>query len=638
MKFRDYFNMDYIAILDNAKDLVENSDIISVMLMDKNGNPIVNTELVSSSIVDLGNFYQQIITHNKMEYRELLVDGDDILEFNSPVVLFDKVEAIVRIRISLKAMNDKLSKQVLNITFIATGLMVLALILATILSKLFNPLSVLLDGTNQIMCGNLECEIPDFSNDEIGELAHSFDSMRKHLKTGFLKLEKRNETIRLLNEDLEYRVDKRTSQLSELNTQLIQEMSVREMVEDKLISLRNYLGNIINSMPSMIVGLDAKGRVTQWNREAENLTGITPADAEGRFLNDLFPQLPVNSDLIRETVKQRDVNKQTMVPIKIKDRQYYFDVALYPLDDQEIGGVVVRVDDVTEKKKVAEMMVQSEKMLSVGGLALGMAHEINNPLAGILQNIQVLRNRLKEDLPANQRVAKEIGLSIGNVEAYMTARGLFKTIEVIQESGTRVANIVNNISYFSRECCPEKSKENIISIIERTFELVASEYHPKSQYDFSAIEIIRDYEEGTIEVACESTMIEQVIISVVKNGVHAMAEENEKEKAKGNTVKVSRFIIRVIRETEMCRIEIEDNGPGMDESVYKRIFDPFFTTKAVDVGSGLGLSVSYFIVTESHGGTMSVETWPGKGAKFVIRLPYKEDNYDSEVKQIKPGM
>jgi len=618
MATHHYFNMDYITILNSGKDLVDTNDITSVMLMDKNGNTIVNTDGASSSVIKIDDFYQQIISNDKMDYRELVINGNTILEFNSPVSIFDRVEAIVRIRISLKEMHRTLAKNTLNLAFIAIGLMGLAITLAIILSKLFNPLPVLLDGTNQIINGNLDFEMPEFSNNEIGELTRSFDVMRQHLKSGFLKLEKKNETIRLLNEGLEQRVKKRTAQLSETNTQLLQEISEREIAEDKLLGLRNYLGTIIDSMPSMLAGLDEDGKVTQWNREAESLTGVNATDADGKFVNDLFPQLPVNSDLIKGTVKQKDVTKLTMVPVNIKDKLHYFDVTLYPLDDQSIGCVVIRVDDVTEKRRVEELMAHSEKMLSVGGLAIGVAHEINNPLAGILQNLQILRNRLKKDLPANQRVAKKVGVSIEDVEAYMTGREIFQTIEAIEASGDRVARIVDSISYFSREYCHTKKKENVITIIDKSFELVADESNLRKQYDFSDIEIIRQYEDETIEITCEAALIEQVIMNVLKNGAQAMAEE----KRGGKTVKTSRFIIRVSRETEMCRIEIEDNGPGMDESLYKRIFDPFFTTKAVDVGPGLGLSISYFIVTESHRGTMSVDTLPGEGANFVIRLPY----------------
>lgn len=612
------FSMDYIAILDNAKELVGSNDIISVMVMDKKGNTIVDTDAISSSAVEIGDFYRQLISGKTMKYRELSVGGETVLDFNKPVLIFEEVAGVVRIRISLKRMNEKLAQKNLSLGLITTGLIVLAFILAALLSRLFAPLAVLINGTKQIISGNLDCEMKTFSNDEIGELTHSFDQMRQHLKSGFIKLERRNETIRLLNESLEQRVEKRTAQLSTSNMKLLKEIEEREAVEDKLRRLRNYLGNIIDSMPSMLAGLDEEGRVTQWNREAENLTGIDAEKAEGRFLNDLFPQLPVNSDLIHEAVRLREVKKLSTVEITMKDSPRYFDVTLYPLDEQSSDGLVVKIDDVTDKKRAEELMAHSEKMLSVGGLAIGMAHEINNPLAGILQNIQVLANRLKDKLPANKRVADEAGVSMEAIEAYIRERGLFKTIEAIQSSGSRIARIVDSLSYFSRDYCPENRKENIIPIIEKAIKNVAEGDESKGPFNFSDIEIIREYEEEVVEIACKPPQIEQVLISVIRNGAQAMAAEKEE----ANVSKESRFIVRVSRESRMCRIEIEDNGPGVDEHVYKRIFEPFFTTKAVDVGSGLGLSVAYFIVTETHGGTMNVETQPGKGANFIFRLPY----------------
>lgn len=612
------FSMDYIAILDNAKELVGSNDIISVMVMDKKGNTIVDTDAISSSAVEIGDFYRQLISGKTMKYRELSVGGETVLDFNKPVLIFEEVAGVVRIRISLKRMNEKLAQKNLSLGLITTGLIVLAFILAALLSRLFAPLAVLINGTKQIISGNLDCEMKTFSNDEIGELTHSFDQMRQHLKSGFIKLERRNETIRLLNESLEQRVEKRTAQLSTSNMKLLKEIEEREAVEDKLRRLRNYLGNIIDSMPSMLAGLDEEGRVTQWNREAENLTGIDAEKAEGRFLNDLFPQLPVNSDLIHEAVRLREVKKLSTVEITMKDSPRYFDVTLYPLDEQSSDGLVIKIDDVTDKKRAEELMAHSEKMLSVGGLAIGMAHEINNPLAGILQNIQVLANRLKDKLPANKRVADEAGVSMEAIEAYIRERGLFKTIEAIQSSGSRIARIVDSLSYFSRDYCPENRKENIIPIIEKAIKNVAEGDESKGPFNFSDIEIIREYEEEVVEIACKPPQIEQVLISVIRNGAQAMAAEKEE----ANVSKESRFIVRVSRESRMCRIEIEDNGPGVDEHVYKRIFEPFFTTKAVDVGSGLGLSVAYFIVTETHGGTMNVETQPGKGANFIFRLPY----------------
>jgi len=117
-------------------------------------------------------------------------------------------------------------------------------------------------------------------------------------------------------------------------------------------------------------------------------------------------------------------------------------------------------------------------------------------------------------------------------------------------------------------------------------------------------------------VPCEGAKIQQVVLNILRNGAQAMQE--------GGTRNPSFLIrMRIEKYREMFCLEIEDNGPGMDEAVRKRVFEPFFTTKPVGVGTGLGLSVSYFIVTENHKGDMSVESRPGSGTKFTICLPLK---------------
>ncbi|MCP5047672.1 MAG: hypothetical protein GY940_10905 [bacterium] len=131
------------------------------------------------------------------------------------------------------------------------------------------------------------------------------------------------------------------------------------------------------------------------------------------------------------------------------------------------------------------------------------------------------------------------------------------------------------------------------------------------------------------KVWCESTKIQQVLLNLLKNGAEAMNEKltNERSTGSGEFHDNPRFILRVAPENNMARIEVEDNGPGMDETIRKRIFEPFFTTKDVGRGTGLGLSVSYFIITENHGGTMTVESSPGKGATFIIRVPFKPGHH-----------
>ncbi len=122
-------------------------------------------------------------------------------------------------------------------------------------------------------------------------------------------------------------------------------------------------------------------------------------------------------------------------------------------------------------------------------------------------------------------------------------------------------------------------------------------------------------------VLCERAKIQQVLLNILRNGAQAMQKESLSDSGKKN-----RIIVRLKEDkpANMLRIEIEDNGPGMDENVRKRIFEPFFTTRPVGIGTGLGLSVSYFIITENHMGTMDVVSEPDQGTTFIIGLPLEE--------------
>jgi len=290
----------------------------------------------------------------------------------------------------------------------------------------------------------------------------------------------------------------------------------------------------------------------------------------------------------------------------------YSDVTIYPLIANGVEGAVIRVDDVTDRVRIEEMMVQSEKMISVGGLAAGMAHEINNPLAGILQNVQVMRNRISPDLVKNRRVAEECGITIESVTEYMEKRGFLDMVEAVMDSGRRAAKIVENMLSFSRKGDSRHEIKDLRKLLDNTVMLASNDYDLKQQYDFKKVKIVREYEEEA-DVLCEGSKIQQVFLNILKNGAQAMMK---KEEETGDP----QFVLRIKNDGDRVRIEIEDNGEGMEEDVRKRVFEPFFTTKEVGIGTGLGLSVSYFIITDEHGGTMACESESGKGTKFIIRL------------------
>ena len=397
----------------------------------------------------------------------------------------------------------------------------------------------------------------------------------------------------------------------------IQDITERKVAEDELRHLRNLLSNIVNSMPSILVGVDKKGKVIQWNLKAEQLSGVKAENAQGKSLDSIFPQLKSEMEKIFRAIESREVQEKTKVAWKENGETHYEDITIYPLVTNGVEGAVIRVDDITERVRLEEIMIQSEKMLSVGGLAAGMAHEINNPLAGMMQNISVVINRLSKDLPPNRTAADEVGISLESITKYIEKREILRILQNVNESGRRAAKIVRNMLSFARMSESRFSYYDLAELMDQTLELANSDYDLKKKYDFRQIDIVREYASNLPEIACEGSKLQQVFLNILKNGAEAMALSR---KSKGEQ---SRFIIRILPDGDMVKIEMEDNGPGMTVDERKRIFEPFFTTKPVGVGTGLGLSVSYFIITENHGGTMTVRSASGEGTVFIIRIPVR---------------
>jgi len=277
------------------------------------------------------------------------------------------------------------------------------------------------------------------------------------------------------------------------------------------------------------------------------------------------------------------------------------------------ASVIASGTDVTEQVKMGELMAQSEKMMMVGGLAAGMAHEINNPLGIIMQNIQNIQRRVSPDLPANQEVARSLGLDLHPVQEYLMRRNILKFMQQMHEAGDRMSRIISNMLKFSRKSESRIESASLEMVIEQALELAASDYDLKKQYDFRRIEIVRDFAGDMPKVPLTVLEIEQVLLNLLKNAAQAMAFSHDKQH--------HRMIIRTRQSGDWAVIEVEDNGPGMPKEVQRRIFDPFFTTKEVGVGTGLGLSVSYAIITNNHHGRLEVRSLPGEGTCFTIMLP-----------------
>lgn len=406
---------------------------------------------------------------------------------------------------------------------------------------------------------------------------------------------------------LRHKVRKKTE---ELRSELIE----RHRAEKSLKETQQYLASIINSMPSAIIGVDKECRINQWNIEAEKVYGRSRDQVLDKALELAVPELSAQLDRVRNSLQSGEQEVDRMVRRYVDMQVRYETVTIYPLTESGMEGAVIRVDDITERMNFEQMVMQSDKMLSIGGLAAGMAHEINNPLAVILGNVQNIIRQTSSGLQKNDAVARECGTCMNAVHCYMEKRGVFRKIDSIYEAGVRSSNIVSNMLSFSRKSDKVKGYHVLTVLLDKTVDLVSSSYNLNEKYDFKQIEVIREYEGGVPNAWCESSEIQQVFLNLIRNGAEALQSKHYETGG-------PRLILRVKRAGDMVRVEVEDNGPGMDERVSKRIFEPFYTTKEVGKGTGLGLSVSYFIVAEHHDGTMEVDSMPGEWTRFVIQLP-----------------
>jgi len=408
-----------------------------------------------------------------------------------------------------------------------------------------------------------------------------------------------------------------TSETKELGTTINNMIKAISKSGRELVSQRNFYLGISHNAPFIICGLDSNDIITFINSTGEQVTGYNKDEIIGKQWGKLFyPDEKKNQAdiLLKNSIKEEIANHEITLTCKNGEHKIIAWNSFIRKDkNNNILEIVGFGNDITLQKRTQEMLVQTEKMMSVGGLAAGMAHEINNPLGIIMGFAQTITRRFSLDLKKNRVVANKIGLDLDKVKEYMRQRGIPTYLDGIHDAGIRAATIVRNMLDFSHKSGSTKVLCNISTLLDKALELASSDYDLKKKFDFKAIIIQRQYDKDVPMVNVIATEIEQVFLNLLKNAAHAMTEKNYDNDS-------PQIIIRTMNINSHVRIEIEDNGPGMEKEVSKRIFEPFFTTKEVGKGTGLGLSVSYFIITNTHNGEFFVESKKNIGTKFIINI------------------
>ena len=403
---------------------------------------------------------------------------------------------------------------------------------------------------------------------------------------------------------------------------------------------------LVESIPQNILRKDLDGRLTFANTRCQQTIGKPLHELIGRTDHELFPkpladayrlddlrvmETGVVIDKVEEHVAADGLTYAMQVmktPLYDADGQIigvqgiFWDVTARKQAEEQLRAQNVRLQEMArserqaheERKQAQSRMVQSAKLAGLGQMVAGVAHEINNPLSFVGNNVAVLQRDLAElaeaialyhqadDLLADARPAlwEQLRALAERADLEYSISNLPGLLNRTRDGLGRIQRIVRDLRVFARLDESELDEVDLNAGIESTVTIIHG--HAKGRQ----VKVVADLA-PLPRLSCYSARINQVVMNLIANAIDACAE--------GGTV-----VVRTRPEGQGVRVEVQDDGEGIDPAVRERIFDPFFTTKPVGVGTGLGLSISYGIV-QDHGGTIEVDSALGHGSTFVVTLP-----------------
>jgi PAS domain S-box-containing protein len=407
---------------------------------------------------------------------------------------------------------------------------------------------------------------------------------------------------RLHREHLETEVTKRTKEIKLTNETLNHEIEERKRAENEIKRTKNYLDNVFNSISSMLIAIDGTGSVTQWNLAAETFTGIPMEQAISKKLWGLAPFLGEYKTGFEEMLRTREPKEWHKV-IFPNEGKKHLHTSMSPLAFEGDDGAVIQVEDITELKVKDEQLRQAQKMETVGILAGGLAHDINNVLGGIIGPLSIIQSEMDGD--------------------DISPKALKKYLRDIDKSANRAADIVKHLLALSRK------EENAFEVVDLNQVIRHVIRICQNTFD-KRVELDPVFSKRPAQVFSDPAQIEQVVLNLCVNAHHAMTIMRQEDKSWGGrlTIALKRFnademfcqVHPEARIEEYWKLSVEDSGVGIKTRTISKIFSPFFTTKSKNKGTGLGLSMVYNII-KFHKGFVSVYSEIDKGTIFHVYLP-----------------
>jgi PAS domain S-box-containing protein len=322
-----------------------------------------------------------------------------------------------------------------------------------------------------------------------------------------------------------------------------------------------------------------------------NRLGLKREDAIGHFCYEITHHRNTPCDgsdhpcPLSKTLDTGQSCQTTHVHLDKNGNELYYSISCYPfMENNEIKGVIEISRDITKEIKSQKTMMQQEKLMSIGRLSAGIAHEINNPLTTILTSAMLIQEDLDKKNP------------------------IYTELETISKEALRCRKIVKSLLDFARQTSPMKKNYDLNNII------MESVYLTKKQAEFNDISLKTELSKDLLPAFVDKDQIQQTLINLILNAVEATQPG-------GNVTLTSQYN----PSNGMIAIQVKDTGCGIPKENLDKIFDPFFTTR--ETGTGLGLSITHSII-EQHGGSIDVDSTPGQGTTFTILLPVKSGDAD----------
>mgnify|MGYP000238690138 CR=1 FL=1 len=416
-----------------------------------------------------------------------------------------------------------------------------------------------------------------------------------------------NRELERIRDKLEQRVQERTATLNEYN-QLLKdtnrllegEIAEHRQTTARLQSSDAYINSILESMPLVLIGLDRQNVITHWNRLAEMASGVSRDSARGKNLWEAYPAIPLDPKKLAEVVER---GKPAAIEHSQRG-QYYYEITIYPVRSSTALGVVILLDDVTQRRLSENRLIQRDKMSSMGELASLMAHDIELPLKRILSAIESVGESLEQ---YRQRQ-----------ESHGAAPELQHTTELLAEAkqyGDRTFDIINNLLDFSREYGGTKRVVDMPELVNHTLDLAGNLIAQPSGLRFRDIAIEKHYADGLPKVPCYVSEMQHVFLSLFRHALTAMG------KVKREAYQ-PRLRIELAFQYDSLWIKVEHNGLGLTGDEQNQLFEPYYveSSGASAAEAGQRLSFTYFIITEHHKGQIAITSDINVGTTFHIQL------------------